>query len=203
MKKAFVTLCVVALAISGAFAQKVKFPTDEKGKICFTNEATTTQSKADLFEEISAWSATHFSGSNAIISQDEDKGELLVNGAVKTKSAYNPFSGNHTEVVNFVIKFVVADGKISYTMHRFTLTYNYIGYGTSSNTTSMDQMYINYVQAYDNIKKAKSDPSISKKDQRSIIREAESVINDTEDSLEEAEKELRAVVKSLENSLLK
>ena len=186
MKKIFVTICILALAISGAFAQKVTFPTDDKGRICYTNEFTTDQSKVELMEGVNSWAVTTFHKSDAVFSKDEAKGEILVNGTVKSKSAYNPFAGAFNEYVNFVIKFVVDEGKITYTLSRPTLTETYSGYGTNSKTSNMDDMYTNYIQAFANIEAAKNDPTLAKKDQKAIMKEAKDVIEDTEESLGEA-----------------
>lgn len=201
MKKLFVTLSIIALAIGGAFAQKVTFPTDNKGRICYTKEFETELTKAELIEDASTWAVTTFHASDAVFSKDEAKGELLVNGAVKSGSAYNPFAGTYNEYVNFVIKFNVQDGKVAYTLYRPTLTETYSGYGTNAKTTNMDDMYISYVQAFANIKDAKENPSISKKDQRSIIRDAEKVIHDYEESLQKASIVIGNVTKDLEKAL--
>lgn len=203
MKKIFVTICILALAISGAFAQKVTFPTDDKGRICYTNEFKTDQSKAELMENVSSWAVTTFQTNNAVFSKDEAKGEIMVNGSVKSKSAYNPFAGAFNEYVNFVIKFVVDDGKIAYTLYRPTLTQTYAGYGTNSKTSNMDDLYATYVKAYENINAAKNNPSLSKKEQKSIIKEAEDVIDEIEDSLVEAADALRNVTGMLESNLFR
>lgn len=203
MKKIFVTVCIVALAICGAFAQKVAFPTDDKGRISYTNEFKTDQSKAELIEGISSWAVTTFHTNNAIFSKDETKGELMINGSVKSSSSYNPFAGAFNEYVNFVVKFVVDEGKIAYTLYRPTLTKTYSGFGSNSTTANMDDMYTNYVQAYESINAAKSNPSLSKKEQKSIIKQAEEVIDETEDSLEEAAKALHSVTSMLESNLFR
>ena len=203
MKKYLLTICVVALAIGGVFAQKVTLPTDNKGRICFTNEYETDQSKVELMEGINAWAVTTFHASDVVFSKDEAKGEMMVNGNVKSKSSYNPFAGAFNEYVNFVIKFVVDEGKIAYTLYRPTLTETYAGYGTNSKTSNMDDMYINYVQAYNNIKDAKNDPTLAKKDQKAIIKDAENVIKETEESLEKAAESLVNVTKLLESNLFR
>jgi len=202
MKKIFVTICIVALAISGVFAQKVILPTDNKGRICFTNEYETDQTKAELFESVSAWAVTTFN-SDAVFSKDEAKGEVMVNGTAKSRSWMNPFAGYFNEYVKFVIKFALEDGKITYTLYRPTLTETYAGYGSNSKVTNMDDLYSNYVQAYESIDAAKNNPSLSKKDQKAIIKEAESVIKDTEESLEEAAAAMSNVTKILESNLFR
>ena len=204
MKKSiFVASLMLILAMGGLSAQKVVFPTDNRGNICFTNEYETDQSKAELFENACLWPVTTFHASDAVFSKDEAKGEILANGTVKSKSAYNPFAGYFNEYVTFVVKFVVSEGKITYTLYRPTLTETYAGYGTNSKSTNMDEIYSNYVQAYANIEAAKSDPTLSKKDAKAIIKEAEKVIKDTEESLEEAEEALRSVVKMIESNLFR
>lgn len=203
MKKIFVAFCIVALAISGSFAQKVVFPTDDRGRICYSNEYETDQTKAELFESVCLWPVSTFHSSDAVFSKDEAKGEVMANGTVKSKSAYNPFAGSFNEYVTFVVKFVVEEGKITYTLYRPTLTSTYAGYGTNSTSSNMDDMYANYVQAYANIAAAKSDPTLSKKDAKAIIKAAEAVIKDTEESLAEAEDALRSVIKMLETNLFR
>lgn len=203
MKKIFVAFCAIALTISGAFAQKVIFPTDDRGRISFSNEYETDQSKMELFESANLWAVTTFHSGDAVFSKDEAKGEIMANGTVKSKSAYNPFAGSFNEYVTFVVKFVVDEGKISYTLYRPTLTETYAGYGTNQKTTNMDDMYANYVQAYANIAVAKTDPTLSKKDAKAIIKAAEAVIKDTEESLAEAEEALRSVVNMLESNLFR
>ena len=203
MKKIFATICIVALAISGLFAQKVTFPTDEKGRICYTNEFVTDQTKAELFESVNTWAATTFRSRDAILSKDENKGEVMVSGSTKSRSWYNPFAGTFNEYTNFVIKFMVEDGKITYTLYRPTLTETYAGYGSNSKTTNMDDMYTSYVQAYSNIDAAKNNPSLSKKEQKSIIKEAQEIIEDSEESLEEAGAAMLNVTKMLEDNLFR
>lgn len=203
MKKIFFTICIVALATCGMFAQKVTFPTDNRGRICYTNEYQTDLSKVELMESVSAWAVTTFHTNDVIFSKDEAKGEIMVNGNVKSKSSYNPFAGAFNEYVNFVIKFVVNEGKIAYTLYRPTLTETYSGYGTNSKTSNMDEMYTSYVQAYSNIDAAKNNPSLSKKDQKAIIKDAETLIKETEESLEEASKSLLDVTKVLESNLFR
>ena len=202
MKKFFVTICIVVLATSGVFSQKVSFPTDDKGRSSYSNEFTTDQSKAELFESASAWAVTTFT-SDAVFSKDEAKGEVMVNGSAKSRSWMNPFAGYFNEYVKFVIKFVLEDGKITYTLYRPTLTETYSGYGSNAKVSNMDDMYTNYVQAYANINAAKNNPSLSKKEQKAIIKEAEEVIDDTEESLEEAASALLNVTKMLESNLFR
>ena len=202
MKKFFVTICIVALATSSVFAQKVSFPTDDTGRICFSNEFTTDQSKAELIESVSAWAVTTFN-SDAVFSKDEAKGEVMVNGSAKSRSWANPFAGYFSEYVKFVIKFVLEDGKIVYTLYRPTLTETYAGYGSNSKVSNMDDMYNNYMQAYANINAAKNNASLSKKEQKAIIKEAQEVIDDTEESLEEAGVAMRTVAKMLESNLFR
>jgi hypothetical protein len=67
----------------------------------------------------------------------------------------------------------------------------------------MDDLYSNYVQAYESIDAAKNNPSMSKKDQKAIIKEAENVIKETEESLEEAAAALLNVTKVLESNLFR
>ena len=203
MKKVLVTICAIVLTMSGVFAQKVVFPTDDRGRICYTNEFETDQTKAELFESVCLWPVSTFHSSDAVFSKDEAKGEVMANGTVKSKSAYNPFAGSFNEYVTFVVKFVVEEGKITYTLYRPTLTSTYAGYGTNSTSSNMDDMYANYVQAYANIAAAKSDPTLSKKDAKAIIKAAEAVIKDTEESLAEAEVALRSVIKMLETNLFR
>ena len=204
MKKSiFVAFLMLFFTMGSISAQKVVFPTDDKGRIRYTNEYETDQTKAELFESVCLWPVTTFHASDAVFSKDEAKGEVLANGTVKSKSAYNPFAGSFNEYVTFVVKFVVDEGKISYTLYRPTLTETYAGYGTNSKSTNMDDIYANYVQAYANIEAAKNDPTLSKKDAKAIIKEAESVIKDVEESLEEAEEAMRNVTKMLESNLFR
>ena len=203
MKKIFFNICIVALATSGIFAQKVTFPVDNRGRICFTNEYQTDLSKVELMESVSAWAVTTFRTNDVIFSKDEAKGEIMVNGNVKSKSSYNPFACTFNEYVNFVIKFVVDEGKIAYTLYRPILTETYAGYGTNSKTSNMDDMYTSYMQAYSNINAAKNNPSLSKRDQKAIIKAAETVINETEERLGEAAKSLLNVTKILEYELFR
>lgn len=204
MKKSiFAASLMLFFALGSLSAQKVVFPTDSKGNICYTNEFETDQSKAELFESANLWAVSTFKSGDAVFSKDLEKGELLANGTVKSKVAYNPFAGYFQEYVTFIIKFNVSDGKIQYTLYRPTLSETYAGYGTNTKTINMDELYINYVKAYENIANAKTDPTISKKDQKKIIKEAGDFIKDKEESLEKAEESLRDVVKMIESNLFR
>ncbi|MBO4655554.1 MAG: DUF4468 domain-containing protein [Bacteroidales bacterium] len=202
-RKILITLCIVALTMGGGFAQKVIFPTDNRGRICFANEYETDQSKAELFESANLWAVSTFHAGDAVFSKDEEKGEIMANGTVKSKSSYNPFAGAFNEYVTFVIKFKVEEGKIAYTLYRPTITETYAGYGSNSKTSNLDDIYANYIEAYASIEAAKNDPSLSKKDQKNIIKVAESFIKDSEESLEEAYAAMRSVTKMLESNLFR
>lgn len=203
MKKIFAVLCVIAFTVSGVYAQKVVFPTDEKGRICYTNEFETDQSKAELFESCNLWAVTTFHTGDAVFSKDEAKGEVLANGTVKTKSAYNPFAGWFNEYVTFVVKFNVDDGKIKYTLYRPTLAETYAGYGTNQKTFNMDDKYAAYLKAYEDRERAKNDASMSKKEAKSIIKAANELIADMEESLGKAEEGMRDVAKMIETNLFR
>ena len=194
---------MLVFAFGSLSAQKVVFPTDSKGNICFTNEYEADQSKAELFEAANLWAVSTFKSGDAVFSKDMEKGELLANGTVKSKAAYNPFAGYFQEFVTFIIKFNVSDGKIKYTLYKPTLSETYAGYGTNTKTTNMDELYIEYVKAYANKERAKNDPTLSKKDQKSIIKAADEFIKDKEESLMEAETALRDLIRMMESNLFR
>lgn len=203
MKKLLTTLCLVAIFVFGAFAQKTVFPTDDKGNICYTNKYASSQSKAELFEAANLWAVTTFHSGDAVFSKDAEKGEVLANGTLKTRSSYNPFAGWFNEYVTFVVKFKVDEGSIEYTIYRPTLAESYAGFGTNSKTSSLDDKYQTYLKAYADIDAAKKSETMSKKDKKSIIKEAEDIIEDLGDTMEEAEKSLHDLSKMIEQNLFR
>jgi hypothetical protein len=202
-KRIILTLGVVALAISSAFAQKVTFPLNEDGKIFYSNEFKTDKSKSDLFENVNLWIASNFGSGDAIISKDAEKGEIVANATKQAKSSYNPFSGAYNEFVTVVMKFYVSDGKIRYTLDKPTLTGVYVGYGSKQTTEDMEEKYANYVKAYQEKEAIENDETLSKRDKKNMLKEKEEEIEDMEDSLFEAGNSIQEIVEMIESGLFK
>lgn len=204
MKRRFIlTLSFIALTMCGAFAQKVEFPRNSEGKICYANEFETSKSKSDLFESVNLWIVSTFQTADGIISKDPEKGEIVANGTKQSKASYNPFSGAYNEFVSFVMKFTVSDGKIKYTLDKPTLTGVYVGYGSNQTVSDLEDKYSEYVKAYQDKEAIEKDESLSKKEKKNMIKEKEDVIEDLEDSLTEAANTLREITTMIESSLFK
>ncbi len=203
MKKNFIlTLCVFACTLFTVNAQKVNFPTND-GSVCFTNESNSKYSKAELFESAVSWAVSTFASKDAVISQDLEKGEVLTNGTIKTKSSYNPFAGWFNEYATFVVKFNVSDNHIKYNLYKIKITETYSGYGSSSNTYNLDDRYASFVKAYEDIERVNNDPNISKKDRKTVIKEANDIIEENEDSFIELKKSLQDVINMMEKELFR
>jgi len=204
MKKSFIVAFLMLIFAMGSLsAQKVVFPTDNRGKICYTNEFETDQSKAELFESANLWVVSTFHSRDAVFSKDMEKGELLANGTMRSKSDYKPSVGHFSEYVTFIIKFNVSDGKIQYILYHPTLLETYVGYGTNKKIYDMDELYQEYVKAYESKALAKSDPTLSKKERKSFIKVADDFVKEKEKSLELAADAMQDVVRMLESNLFR
>lgn len=202
-KRILLTLCFVAIAAIGAFAQqKVVLPQNSEGKICYTNEYTTSSSQDELFQNVSLWIVSAI-GTDAIITKDQEKGEIVANCSKQAKSSYNPFSGAYNEFVSAMITFNVSDGKIKYTMERPSITGIYVGYGSRKTVTDMNEKYDAYVTAYQEKEAIEKDESLSKKERKSQLKEKNELIEDMEDSLFEAGKSLTEITEMIESGLFK
>lgn len=203
-KRVILTLSFVALAMIGAFAQqKVVLPKNDEGKICYTNEYATNLSKDELFQNVSLWVVSALGSADAIVSKDQEKGEIVANCSKQAKSSYNPFSGSYNEFVSAVITFNVSDGKIKYTMDRPTITGVYVGYGSNKTVTDMEEKYNLYVTACQEKEAIEKDESLSKKERKNLLKEKNEVIEDLEDSLFEAGKSLTEITELIESGLFK
>lgn len=165
------------------YAQDVTFPINSQGKIEFTGECKSSLSKQELFDRAKIWIAKTFNSTQVIISENASDGIIMVRGAVKGRSSYNPFKGLNTETVGFIMKLTCGEGSINYMISDVELNETYVGYGTNNKVIKVLDRVKELNSAKQEIRNVENDPNKSKKDKKKVAKENSEKIEDISDSL--------------------
>lgn len=193
MKKLILSIALAVIAVI-ANAQRFNFPINDRGEVVITETIKSGAGASANFQKVKTWLNTQTFSNISVNSENVDKNLSYVL-TKNTKSRYNPFAGQFTENLIFLLNVEVSDAEVVYTLTNMQVQEIYMGYGANTKMKPLSQI----VQQVQTIEKQMADAQAAgdKKAMKALKKQYKDDLEDLGDTLEKISEELNKMLSAL------
>lgn len=193
MKKFILSIALAVIAVI-ANAQRFNFPINDRGEVVITETIKSGAGASANFQKVKTWLNTQTFSNISVNSENVDKNLSYVL-TKNTKSRYNPFAGQFTENLIFLLNVEVSDAEVVYTLTNMQVQEIYMGYGANTKMKPLSQI----VQQVQTIEKQMADAQAAgdKKAMKALKKQYKDDLEDLSDTLEKISEELNKMLSAL------